>query len=60
MYLYTRMRMTQDQPTIDVENRFEMATDLAEIAWYPNLNLSGLDSQAGRSLLTIDPRSAKG
>ena len=54
------MRMTQDQSTIDVENRFEVATELAEIAWCPNLNLSGPGSQAGRALLTIDPRSAKG
>ena len=54
------MRMTQDQSTIDVENRFEVATELAEIAWCPNLNLSGFGSQAGRSFLTIDPRSAKG
>ena len=54
------MRMTQDQSTIDVENRFEVATELAEIAWCPNLNLSGLGSQAGRAVLTIDPGSAKG
>ena len=54
------MRMTQDQSTIDVENRFEVATELAEIAWCPNLNLSGHGSQAGRAVLTIDPGSAKG
>ena len=54
------MRMTQDQSTIDVENRFEVATELAEIAWCPNLNVSGLSSQAGRALLTIDPGSTKG
>ena len=34
------MRMTQDQSAIDVENRFEVATELAEIAWCPNLGLS--------------------
>lgn len=33
------MRMTQDQSTIDVENRFEMATELAEISWCPNLRM---------------------
>ena len=54
------MRMTQDQSTSDVENRFEVATELAEIAWCPNLNLSGHGSQAGRAVLTIDPGSAKG
>ena len=53
------MHMTQDQFTIDVENRFEVATELAEIAWCPNLNLSGLDRRAGRALLMIDPGSAK-
>ena len=54
------MRMTQDQSTSDVENRFEVATELAEIAWCPNLNLSGPGSQAERAVLTIDPRSTKG
>ena len=43
------MRMTQDQSAIDVENRFEVATELAEIAWCPNLDLSD-------RLLTPDTR----
>ena len=33
------MRMAQDQSTIDVENRFEVAAELAEIAWCPNLRM---------------------
>ena len=52
--------MTQDPSAIDVENRFEVATELAEIAWCPSLNVSGLGSQAGQALLTIDPGSTKG
>jgi hypothetical protein len=54
------MRMTQDQSTVDVENRFEVGAELADIAWSPNLNLSGFDSQAGRAVLTIDSGSTKG
>ena len=38
--------MTQDQSTSDVGNRFEVATELAEVTWCPNLNVSWLDSQA--------------
>ncbi len=33
------MRMTQDQSTIDVENRFDVAAELAEVAWCPNLGM---------------------
>ena len=33
------MRMTQDQSPIDVESRFEVAMELAEIAWCPNLGV---------------------
>lgn len=33
------MRMTQDQSSIDVENRFEVAVELAEISWCPNLRM---------------------
>ena len=40
------LRMTQDQSTSDVGNRFEVATELAEVTWCPNLNVSWLDSQA--------------
>jgi len=54
------MHRTQDQSTIDVENRFEVATELAEIAWCPNLKVSGPGSQARRGLFAIDPRSTKG
>ena len=54
------MRMAQDQSTVDVENRFEVATELEEIAWCPNLIVSGVGSQAGRALLTIDSESTKG
>jgi hypothetical protein len=54
------MRMTQDQSTIDVENRFEVATEPAEIAWCSNLKISGPGSQTGRALLTIDPGFTKG
>ena len=43
------MRMTQDQSAIDAENRFEVATELAEISWCPNLDLSD-------RLLTPDTR----
>jgi hypothetical protein len=51
--------MTQDQSSIEGENRFEVATELAEIAWGPNLKVSGPGSQAGRALLMIDPGSPK-
>jgi len=54
------MRMTQDHSTVDVENRFEVATELAEIAWCPNLQASGPGRQAGRAGITIDSRSTKG
>ena len=54
------MRMTQDQSPIDGENRFEVVTELAEIAWCPNLKVSGPASHAGRALLMIDPGSTKG
>ena len=54
------MRMTQDQSAVDVENRFEVGAELADIAWSPNLNVSGFDSQSGRALLTIDPGSMMG
>jgi len=54
------MRMTQDQSTVDVENRFEVAAELAEIAWCPNLKVSGPGSQTGRAVLTIDSGSTKG
>ena len=54
------MRMTQDQSPVDAENRFEVATELAEIAWCPNLKVSGPGSQAGQALLMIDPGSMKG
>ena len=54
------MRLTQDQLSIDGGDRFRGATELAEISWCPNLSLSGPRSQAGRPLLTIDPRSTKG
>jgi hypothetical protein len=53
------MRMSQDESPLDVEQRFEMAMELAEIAWCPNLNVSGSGSQVGRVLLTIDPGSGK-
>jgi hypothetical protein len=51
--------MSQDQFPVDVENRFEVAMELAEIAWCPNLKMSGFGSQVGRVLLTIDPGSGK-
>ena len=54
------MRMTQDQSTVDGENRFEVATELAEIAWCPNLKVSGPGGQTGRALLMMDPGSTKG
>ena len=54
------MRMTQDQSAIDAENRFEVATELAEIAWCPNLNVSELGSQDARAFLKIDPGFTKG
>lgn len=54
------MRMIQDQPPVDGGDCFAVATELAEISWCPNLSLSGPSSQAGRPLLTIDPRSMKG
>jgi hypothetical protein len=53
------MRMSQDESPLDVEQRFEVAMELAEIAWCPNLNVSGSVSQVGRVLLTIDPGSGK-
>ena len=54
------MRMTQDQSAIDAENRFEVATELAEIAWCPNLNVSELGSQHAQAFLKIDPGFTKG
>ena len=54
------MRMTQDQSSIEVENRFEVATELAEIAWCPNLKMSELGSQDARAFLKIDPGFTKG
>ncbi len=53
------MSMTQDQCIADVTNRFEEVTELAEIAWCPNLKASGPASQAGRALLMINPGSPK-
>ena len=52
--------MLQDQPALDIDNRLAVATELAEMAWCPNLKVSGPGSQAGRPLLTIDPGSTKG
>jgi hypothetical protein len=54
------MRMTQDQSTVDVENRFEVGVELAEIAWFPNLEVSGPGSQTGQAVLKIDSESTKG
>ena len=53
------MRLIQEQSILDVDNRFEVATELAEIAWCPNLKVSGPGGQAGRAPLTIDPGSTK-
>ena len=52
--------MTQDHSTIDVESRFEVAMELAEIAWCPNLNVSVLGSRDARAFLKIDPGFTKG
>jgi len=52
--------MLQDQSAFEIDNRLAVATELAEIAWCPNLKVSGPGSQAGRPLLTIDPGSTKG
>lgn len=41
------VRMSQDQSPVDVENRFEVAMELAEIAWCPNIKMSGFGSQVG-------------
>ena len=54
------MCMTQEQSSIDVENRFEVAAELAEIAWCPNLNVSELGRQHARAFLKIDPGFTKG
>ena len=54
------MRMTQNQAPADGEDRFAGAMELAEIAWCPNLSLSGPSSEAGHPLLTIDPRMTSG
>jgi hypothetical protein len=53
------MRMSQDQSPVEVEHRFEVAMELAEISWCPNLKMSGSGSQVGRVLLTIEPGSGK-
>lgn len=54
------MRLNQEQSFLGIENRFEVATELAEIAWCPNLNVSGPGSQAGRARFTIDLDARKG
>lgn len=52
--------MLQDQSIVDHEKRFEAATELAEIGWCPNLNLSGPGSQPRRGFFAIDPGSMNG
>jgi len=54
------MSLTQDQSIVDVANRFEVAADLADIAWGPNFKVSGPGSQAGRALLATDSASTEG
>ena len=36
IYCAACMRMTQDQFTVDAENRFEVATELAKTVWFPS------------------------
>lgn len=53
-------RMLQDESVLDIDHRLSVATELAEIAWCPNLKVPGLGNQAGRGLIAVDPPSTRG
>mgnify|MGYP001559929226 CR=1 FL=1 len=46
--------MLQHVSALDIDHRLAAAAELAEVAWCPNLKISGPGSQAGRALCMID------
>lgn len=52
--------MLQDEFVGDIDHRLAVATELAEVAWCPNLKVPGLGNQVGRGLIAIDPPSTRG